>query len=119
MKSLKIGISTLVLYVKRLSENNQQNHIQYDHQELYCDNCDKYFAQLSNEKTMKKHLSNLVNFIRTSSLGITKMFVPSNCLSFLSFCFSFQGHRIFLDFFDFLWKPKFFKMLLFSIKCLI
>ena len=26
--------STLVLYVKRLSRNNQQNHIQNDHQEL-------------------------------------------------------------------------------------
>ena len=36
--------STLVLYVKRLSRNNQQNHIQYDHQELYCYNHDKYIS---------------------------------------------------------------------------
>ena len=28
--------------VKRLSKNNQQNQIQYDHQEFYCDNCDEY-----------------------------------------------------------------------------
>ena len=25
-------------------------HIQHDHQELFCDNCDKYFTQLSNIK---------------------------------------------------------------------
>ena len=46
--------STLVLYVKRLSKNNQQNHIQYDHQELYYDNSDKYIAhncQIDHEKT--------------------------------------------------------------------
>ena len=36
--------STLVLYVKRLSKNNQHNHIQYDHQELYCYNHDKFIS---------------------------------------------------------------------------
>jgi hypothetical protein len=36
--------STLVLYVKRLSRNNQQNHIQYEHQELYYYNYDKYIS---------------------------------------------------------------------------
>ena len=36
--------STVVQYMKRLSKNNQQNHIQYDHQELYYDNMDKYIA---------------------------------------------------------------------------
>ena len=30
--------STLVLHVKRLSKKKPQNHIQYDHQELYCYN---------------------------------------------------------------------------------
>ena len=36
--------STLSLYVKRLSRNNQQYHIQYDHQELYFYNHDKYIS---------------------------------------------------------------------------
>ena len=36
--------STLVLYVKRLSRNNQQNHIQYDHEESYFYNHDKYIS---------------------------------------------------------------------------
>ena len=58
--------STLVLYVKRLSRNNQQNHIQYDHQKLYYDNSDKYIAH----KTMKKHVSNVKSVTRTSKLKL-------------------------------------------------
>ena len=63
--------SNLVLYVKRLSKNNQQNHIQYDHQELYYDNSDKYIAhncQVWN--TMKKHVSNVKSVTRTSKLEL-------------------------------------------------
>ena len=40
--------------MKRLSKNNQQNHIQYDHQYLYCDNVDKYITQLSKKKDHEK-----------------------------------------------------------------
>ena len=73
MKSLKtknciMSISTLVLYVKRLSKKNQPNHIQYDHRELYCDNCDKYVTQLSNKKDHEKHESNVETVTRTSSI---------------------------------------------------
>ena len=45
-------INLCPVYIKRLSKNTQQNHIQYDHQELYSDNFEKYFTQLSN---MKEH----------------------------------------------------------------
>ena len=63
--------STLVLYVKRLLKNNQQNHIQYDHQELYYDNSDKYIAHNCQVwKTMKKHVSNVKSVTRTSKLKL-------------------------------------------------
>ena len=59
MKSLKtknciMSISTLVMYVKRLSKNNPQNYIQYDHQELYFNDCDQYFTQFENKKDHEK-----------------------------------------------------------------
>ena len=63
--------STLVLYAKRLSKNNQHNHIQYDHQELYYDNSDKYIAHNCQVwKTMKKHVSNVKSVTRTSKLKL-------------------------------------------------
>ena len=37
-------IHSLNTYELEVSKNNQQNHIQYDHQELYYDNSDKYSA---------------------------------------------------------------------------
>ena len=55
--------STLVLYVKRLSRNNQQNHIQYDHQELYCYNHDKCISHnCLIWKSMKKIVLNVNKF---------------------------------------------------------
>ena len=59
------------MYVKRLSKNNQQNHIQYDHQELYYDNSDKYIAHNCQVwKTMKKNYSNVKSVTRTSKLKL-------------------------------------------------
>ena len=59
--------STLVLYVERLSKNNQHNYIQYDHQELYYDNGDKYNAHNCQVwKTIKKHVMNVKSVKRTS-----------------------------------------------------
>ena len=66
-----MGILTLVLYVKRLSRNNQQNYKQYDHQKLYCDFCDKYFKHLSNKKDHQKYISIVETVTRTSSLKLT------------------------------------------------
>ena len=76
MKSLKIkhcikSISSLVLYLERFFSDDpywQQNHIQYDLQELYCDNSDKYFTQLSNMKYHEKDVSDVKNVIMTSSI---------------------------------------------------
>ena len=49
----------------------QQNHIQYDHQELYYDNSEKYIAHNCQVwKTMKKHVLNVKSFIRTSKLKL-------------------------------------------------
>ena len=57
--------------MKKLSKNNQQNHIQYDHQELYYDNSDKYIAHNCHVwKTMKKHVSNVKSVTRTSKLKL-------------------------------------------------
>ena len=42
------------MYMKRLSKNTQQSHTQYNHQELYYDNCDKYFTLLLNMKDHDK-----------------------------------------------------------------
>ena len=47
--------STLVLYVKRLSKNNQQNHIQYDHQELYYDNIKKCYKNFKTKTKIRNH----------------------------------------------------------------
>ena len=61
--------STLVLYLKRVSKNNQQNHIQYEHQELYYDNSDKYIAHnYQILKTMEKHVLNVKSISRISKL---------------------------------------------------
>ena len=52
-----------------MSKNNQQNHRQYDNQELYCDNSEKYIAHNCQIwKTMKKHESNVKSVTRTSKL---------------------------------------------------
>ena len=65
-----MSISTLVLYVKRLSKNKQQNHIQYEHPALFFDKCDKYCTQLSNKTDHEKYLSNVENVTKTSSLQL-------------------------------------------------
>ena len=61
---------TSTLFVKRLSKNNPQNHIQYDHQEFYCDNCDKYI--LHNCQIWKKHVLNVKSVKWTSKLQLNK-----------------------------------------------
>ena len=59
---------TLFLYVNK-RKNKQQNHIQYDNQEMYCYSCDKYISHNCQIwKNMKKHVLNVKSASRTLTL---------------------------------------------------